>query len=218
MVNMILDEKMPLKSYTLFHPDAKLTAADIKTLKDYAISLNPSVYHDTVAIHEAKSQFTVAAEKRDRSEEIMAATGVVYPKDFRSWEVISTTNRFDNNRSLRVIYGNKIAATAVRNNQFDPWPEGSVIVKVVWDIIEEKNGDVLPGKFNNVQVMEKNSGRFKDTKGWGFAKFTGIGLVPYGKTAAYNNTCFNCHKAASETGYVFNIPLPDGDQILAKTN
>lgn len=216
MVNMIADNKMPLPSYTLLHPAARLSTQDIEVLKSYAVSLNPSVYHDTAAIRAAvvQRQAVSSTSKSDTQNLVpVAANGIAYIKDFRQWQVISTTNRFDNNRSIRVIYANPVAAEAVENGQFSPWPEGSIIVKVVWDIIEENNRDILPGQFNNVQIMIKNSKRFSDSEGWGFAKFNGTGLVPYGENASFNATCFNCHKAASETGYVFNIPLPNAENI-----
>jgi hypothetical protein len=63
--------------------------------------------------------------------------------------------------------------------------------------------------------MIKDSKRFPDSKGWGFAKFNGIGLKPYGSTAAFNTTCFNCHKAASNNDYVFNLPLDRGNMFDA---
>ena len=217
MVNMVLDGKMPLATYKAVHAEARLTAGDISVLKAYAASLNPSVYHDSLAIRAAGEQRRAApyAAVRHPDHLPVAPNGVAYSsiKDYRNWQVISTTNRFDNNRSIRIIYGNAIAANAVRNNRIKPWPEGSIIVKVVWDIIEEKNGDILPGRFNNVQMMIKDGRRYKQSAGWGFAKFTGAGLVPYGKDASFNAACFNCHKAASEYGYVFNIPLPDGQTV-----
>lgn len=214
MVNMVLDNKMPLPSYRLTHPAARLSETDIEVLKNYAVSLNPPRFHDTAAVNAAVSQYCPSVAP-DNEQTPVAANGVRYIKDYRNWQVISTTNRFDNNRSIRIIYANPVAVQAIKNNQIKPWPEGSIIVKVVWDIIEEKNGDILPGKFNNVQIMIKDSKRFEDSEGWGFAKFTGTGHVPYGEKASFNATCFNCHKAASDNGYVFNVPLPDGDLLPA---
>lgn len=212
MVNMVLDNKMPLPSYRLTHPAARLSKTDVEVLKNYAVSLNPPRFHDTAVVNAAtgRSLPPIALDKQDAP---IALNGVRYSKDFRNWQVISTTNRFDNNRSIRVIYANPIAVQAIKSNHIKPWLEGSGIVKVVWDIIEEKDGDILPGKFNNVQIMIKDSKRFTESEGWGFAKFTGKGHVPYGKKASFNAACFNCHKAASENGYVFNVPLPNGELL-----
>ena len=215
MVNMVLNGKMPLKSYSLLHPKAKLSIDDIGVLTAYAESISPAVYQDSAAIKKARDQYEAAYSRAKVAVEALpvAATGVAYPKGFRHWQVISTTNRFDNNKSIRVVYANEIAARAVKQNQIAPWPEGSILVKAVWDIIEYEDGAVLPGAFNNVQVMQKDSKRFKDSEGWGFAKFLGVDKVPFGQNASFNATCFNCHKAAEENGYVFNIPLPNGDLL-----
>ena len=215
MLNMVLDGKMPLKAYALVHPKAKLSTDEVNILRTYAASISPAVYRDSVAINMARTQLeAVRGNKSVKLKDIpVAATGVAYQQDFRSWQVISTTNRFDNNKSMRVVYANDIAAKAVRENQIDPWPEGSILVKAVWDVIEYEDGSLTPGAFNNVQIMEKDSKRFKDSEGWGFAKFLGLDRVPFGETAAFNATCFNCHKAAEENGYVFNIPLPNGELL-----
>ncbi len=207
MVNMALDHKMPLASYTAIHPDAQLSPQDIAVLKAYVNGLSPVKYHDTAMIRQAASQYTGAYPEHKPVDKVpVAANGVAYEPGYRNWQVISTTNRFDNNRSIRVLYGNSIAAAAVKQNKIHPWPQGSILVKVVWDIIQEENGDILPGAFNNVQIMIKDNKRFAESGGWGFAKFNGTALKPYGTTAAFNTACFNCHKAASEYDYVFNLP------------
>ncbi len=211
MVNMVLTGKMPLDSYAATHPQARLTAEDITTLKKYVNELSPAVYHDTTVIKDADKAFR---QFRERSApptgNPIAANGVAYTPDFRKWQVISTTNRFDNH-SIRVVYGNDIAAKAIKENRVNPFPEGSTIVKVVWNSIEETNGDILPGSLNSVQIMTKDNKRFANSKGWGFAKFNGTALKPYGATPMFNTICFNCHKIASANDYVFNLPLPNSE-------
>lgn len=211
MVNMVLSGKMPLASYAAIHPESKLSAKDVSILKAYANSLSQTKYADTAIVKETNKELnhfkqnTIASTKN-----IVAANGVKYIPDYQSWQVISTTNRFDNH-SIRVVYGNAATVKAIRENHINPFPDGSTIVKVVWNSIEEKNGDVKAGSLNSVQIMTKDNKRFPDSKGWGFAKFNGIKLKPYGDTPLFNTTCFNCHKIASENGYVFNIPLQNID-------
>lgn len=211
MVNMVLTGKMPLPTYTAIHPEAKLSIGDIATLKKYVQDLSPAKYHDTAVIHEAGRELEQSMQKPSMATNSpVAANGIAYIPDYQNWQVISTTNRFDNH-SIRVVYGNGIVVKAIKENQTHSLPEGSTIVKVVWNSIEEKNGDIIPGTLNSVQIMTKDSKRFADSKGWGFAKFNGIKLKPYGNTPLFNTTCFNCHKIASKNDFVFNLPLPNNE-------
>jgi hypothetical protein len=81
-------------------------------------------------------------------------------------------------------------------------------VKVVWGKqAEDKEGNVLPGNFQNAQFMIKDSKKYSATEGWGFAKFDGLDLKPAGKTILFEQTCANCHRLlAPENDFVFNIP------------
>ncbi|MBO9658268.1 MAG: cytochrome P460 family protein, partial [Chitinophagaceae bacterium] len=87
-------------------------------------------------------------------------------------------------------------------------PDGAKIAKVVWGKQQEdSNGYVLPGNFQNVQMMIKDSKKFRTTEGWGFAKFDGLHLKPFGSTALFQTTCINCHRLlVPENDFVFNIP------------
>lgn len=207
VLNMILTNKMPLRSYAALHPSAKISQEEIAVLKNYVEGLSPANYHDTAVVNEAEREFDNFSKLSDaNTTRPVAANGVAYIPDFQNWQVVSTTNRFDNH-SIRVVYGNAIAVKAIRENNIRPFPNGSTIVKAVWNSIESERGDITPGSLNSVQIMTKDNARFPDSKGWGFAKFNGISLKPYGATRAFNTTCFNCHKIASENDYLFNLPL-----------
>jgi hypothetical protein len=210
MVNMAISGKMPLGAYAALHSSAHLSPEDLVVLKKYALSLSTFKPQDSVLIAAADREFAAYQRGKRRLTDLpTAANGVSYFTGYETWQVISTTNRFDNIPSIRVVFGNTIAVKAIRENQIAPWPEGAIIVKVVWNITEDKNGVIRPQTVNSVQFMIKDGERFPDSKGWGFAKFDGINLVPFGKTAAFNTTCLNCHKLCSETGYVFNVPQQD---------
>ncbi|BAV07289.1 hypothetical protein FLA_3312 [Filimonas lacunae] len=209
IVNMAITRKMPLPTYAALHPEAHLSKQDIDTLKKYAQELSPGTWHDTVIVQQAEKEFLQFQQQQTPfTQQRVTANGIAYIPDFQNWQVISTTNRFDNH-SIRIIYANDIAAKAIRENQTASFPEGSTIVKAVWNSIEEKNGNISSGSLNSVQIMTKDLKKFPDSKGWGFAKFNGIQLTPYGQSAAFNTTCFNCHKIADKNDYIFNLPLPD---------
>ena len=60
-----------------------------------------------------------------------APNGITLPTGYKDWRVIATSHRTDN-KTLRVILGNDIAVNAARNGQTKPWPDGSVLAKLVW--------------------------------------------------------------------------------------
>jgi len=204
MVNMIIDGKMPPGVYAFMHPGAKVSPVEVEMLKKYLASLDRFKRGDTASIAAADREFAASAAGRAAGEPV-AADGVRYIDGFADWQVISTTNRFDNH-SIRIIFGNAPVVQAIKDGQVRSFPDGSVLVKAVWNSIEDAEGHVRPGTVNSIQIMIKDEKRFPKTAGWGFAKFNGIKLVPCGADATFNTTCFNCHKMAGDFGYVFNIP------------
>jgi len=90
-----------------------------------------------------------------------------------------------------------------------PFPDGARIVKLVWGKQrQDKDGNVLPGNFQNAQFMIKDSKKYRATEGWGFAKFDGLALKPAGKSVLFEQTCINCHRLlTSQNDFVFNIPV-----------
>jgi len=114
-----------------------------------------------------------------------------------------TTSRFDNG-SMRVMFANPIAMSALRGGYINPWPKGSIIAKVVWEKLEDKDGNIRPGKLINIQYMVRDSHKYKETEGWGFARFDTSDLKPYGHLADFKK-CIACHQAVKGTGFVFDL-------------
>jgi hypothetical protein len=198
---------MPLPAYTALHPKAKISENDLDVLKKYVTDLSDRNHRtgDTSEIKRA-AHIPVAKPKVNAGKVPMSLNGISYFDDYKNWKVISSTNRFDNG-TMRLIYGNDIAVKAVRENKINPWPNGAIIVKVVWNSQhEDEKGNVSPGNFNNVQMMIRDEKKFSDTEGWGFARFSGLGLVPYGNTLTFAASCINCHRLVPENGFVFDIP------------
>ncbi|MBE4948382.1 heme-binding domain-containing protein [Chryseobacterium culicis] len=209
ILNMMKSGKMPLHEYTLLHPSAKITEKDIETIKKYTLSLS-SVSSSTQKKIETPQALSIPASTKFP----VSPNGVRYTPDFKNWKVISMSTLFDH--SIRVIYGNDIAVKAVETENFHPWPEGSIVVKSVWKQQELPDGEIRPGKFINAQFMVKDSKRYQDTEGWGFAKFSGDELHPTGKTASFaKESCIACHRQLAEkTGYLFDVPMKVNTQRL----
>ncbi|MBK1897095.1 heme-binding domain-containing protein [Chryseobacterium paridis] len=207
ILNMMQAGKMPLHEYTLLHASAKVTPADIEVIRKYTLSLSgksPATTNKTEgkALHQAIKPTT-----ESHSGFPVSPNGVTYTPEFKKWKVISMSTLFDN--SIRVIYGNSIAVKAVETDNFHPWPDGSIVVKAVWKQVESADGEIRPGEFVNAQFMVKDSKKYTDTEGWGFAKFSGQDLHPTGKTASFaKESCIACHRQLAEpTGYLFDVPM-----------
>jgi Cytochrome P460 len=138
-----------------------------------------------------------------------APNGISLPENYRDWRVIASSQRLDNN-TLRVILGNDIAVEAARSSNTLPWPDGTILAKLVWKdaTLEAWEKAIVPGEFVHAEFMFKDSQRWPDTGGWGFARWVGMDQQPYGKDAAFVQECFGCHTPVKESDYVFTKPAP----------
>jgi hypothetical protein len=210
ILNMIQSGKMPLHNYTLLHPSAKITTKDIDVIKKYTLSLS------SIASLKNIHQSVESKENNTPSKFPVSPNGVKYTDDYKNWKVISMSTLFD--KSIRVIYGNDIAVKAIETEDFHPWPNGSIVVKSVWKQQELPDGEVRAGEFVNAQFMVKDSKKYTDTEGWGFAKFSGKDLHPTGKTASFaKESCIACHRQLAEkTGFLFDVPMKVNTERLIK--
>jgi len=182
-VNMIELGAMPLPSFTKLHPDANVTPEELTDLKAYLApwSTAPGLYTSPEAAMPI-SLNTVLPE----------FNGFPFDPSFEGWKPISTTDRGDNN-TFRFILGNEIAVNAVRSGNITPWPDGARFAKIAWQQELGADGLIHPGKFVQVELMLKNAGAYKETEGWGWGRWKGLDLKPYGKDARFVNECTSCH-------------------------
>jgi Cytochrome P460 len=78
---------------------------------------------------------------------------------------------------------------------------------VAWYEQQDEKGLVKPGKFFQVEFMVRDSQKYAKTLGWGFGRWRGTDLKPYGKDANFATECVGCHKALGNTNYVFTMPI-----------
>jgi hypothetical protein len=143
--------------------------------------------------------------------------GVKIPAGYRDWKVIAVANFLIPGKTdqIRAQVGNDIAIKAYQEGTL-PFPDGSIIAAIHWNrVASESNNKVLAGPFSgaqsfvvesrmNVQFMVKDSKKYAEPGGWGFADFTGT--KPGDK--ALHETCFPCHEPAKDHDYVFTRYAP----------
>jgi hypothetical protein len=196
-VNMIQLGAMPLPQFVMLHPDARVTPAELDTVKQYLAPWTASLPPTSApAAASTLSLDTVAPE----------LNGLAFDPSFKRWKPLSTTDRGDNG-TFRFILGNDVAMQAARAGNISPWPDGSRFAKVAWQQELGPDGLVHAGKFVQVELMVKNAGQYKDTEGWGWGRWRGADLEPYGKDAAFVGECTTCHQPMRGNDYVYTTPI-----------
>jgi len=137
----------------------------------------------------------------------VAPNGIALPEGYKDWRVISVSHRTDNN-TMRAIVGNDKAVEAARKGETNPWPDGSVLGKLVWKAEIDANwaAATVPGKFVHAEFMIKEAKKYEATGGWGFARWLGEDQKPYGKDASFVQECYGCHTPVKGNDYVFTHP------------
>ena len=135
-------------------------------------------------------------------------------KGYESWQAISISQ---DGKVIAVILGNPAMIAAYRTGapgNGKPFPDGARMAKVHWS---PKASDTfpaatVPGALVNVDFMVKDSKRFADSGGWGYAVFdydaasdkftpgTTAGSPPQGNDAKCG---FACHSLVKTRDYVF---------------
>ncbi len=213
-VNMIQFGAMPLPSFVRLHPEAKVTPEELATLKTYLTpwSHGPNQPGTATGSSGVKTDATPAAVPDGVPAPAALATvqpeldGFPFDPTFESWKPISTTDRGDNN-TFRFILGNEVAMKAAHSGNISPWPDGARFAKIAWQQEPGPDGLVQPGRFIQVELMLKDARRYKDTDGWGWGRWRGLDLKPYGKDARFVNECTGCHQPMRGNDYVYTLPI-----------
>jgi hypothetical protein len=135
-------------------------------------------------------------------------------RGYESWQTIATSR---NEKVMAVILGNPLMIDAYQAGipaNGKPVPDGAKMAKVHW--LPKQNQffpeATVPGALLNVDFMVKDSKRFADSGGWGWAVFdynaatdtftpgTTAGTPPQGNDAKCG---FACHTVAKARDYVF---------------
>lgn len=189
---------MPPSQYLLLHPSARLDEAKIDAWEKALVDPKPSTETLDVVVQRTKPIGEVAA----------APNGLIFPADYVDWKFVSATNRFDNH-TLRLILGNAVAMRAISEKHVRPWPDGTAFVKIAWDATP--GGDPSHRKLVQIETMIKDARAHASTEGWGFARWKGDALVPYGKDASFVDECTGCHAPVKDDDFVYTMAIGKGD-------
>jgi hypothetical protein len=213
-VNMIQLGAMPLPSFLRLHPDARVTPDELTRLKEYLAPWPPAAI--PIGNAQASSDGKQAAAPSALPPAVASLVslqsvqpefnGFPFDPAFESWKPLSTTDRGDNN-TFRFILGNDVAVKAAETGNVSPWPDGTRFAKIAWQQEGGPDGLVHPGKFVQVELMLKNAQLYKDSEGWGWGRWRGLDLKPYGKDPNFVNECTGCHRPLRGNDYVYTLPI-----------
>ena len=129
-------------------------------------------------------------------------------KGYENWQYVAVSQT---EMAIKIIAANPAMINAYRSGipgNGKNFPEGSRIAKIEWT--SKKNAEspyfvMVPDTLKSLSFMEKNSKRFKDSGGWGWAQFQNDAasdtLTPFGTDAACG---YACHSAAVKAkDYIF---------------
>jgi hypothetical protein len=117
------------------------------------------------------------AQAQDKDKYLLKSPSGIAFSDFRGYEDWSAVSTARTDEVLKVIVANPMMIKAYKagipgNGQ--PFPEGSMIVKLQWKPKKSTEAQFavdVPDVFSQAFVMEKDSTRFPKTGGWGYAVF-----------------------------------------------
>lgn len=129
-----------------------------------------------------------------------------FPKEFRKWAHVKSvlvgpqSAAYATEGGIHHIYANEKALEGYDTGKF---PDGSVIV---YDLLETKEiaGNIIEGPTRRVDVMVKDSERFRTTGGWEFMSFPGGNPAGGKLTAERKAACSACHAKRKDHDFVFS--------------
>ncbi|HZD48887.1 MAG TPA: heme-binding domain-containing protein, partial [Silvibacterium sp.] len=206
-VNQIQLGAMPLPAYKFMHPGAVVTPEQLGILRAYLNPPKPATPAPEASVAAADAQYSKWIADGDSHPQVQdELNGVAFVPDYKNWTPISSTDRFDNG-TMREILGNSIAIKAIAENHINPWPDGTTFAKVTWAQRPDGTGFVRTGAFVQVELMIKDSQKYASTAGWGWGRWRGTDLKPYGANAGFTSKCVNCHTPVRANDYVYTMPI-----------
>ena len=151
----------------------------------------------------------MAVYAQDKYE--LKSPGGIALSDFRGYEDWAVVSSARTDEVLKVIVASPIMMAAFRagvpgNGQ--PFPDGSMIAKLQWKPKKSTEAPFaveVPDVFTQAFLMEKDSKRFPDSGGWGYALFNYEAASDTFKADPSPSNCgHSCHMAVKTKDYIFH--------------
>ena len=163
----------------------------------------------------------LTAQSRDRFT-LKAANGIAFSefRGYDAWQLVATSQP-DNASGcgtskvgcMKAILGNATMIEAYRDGipeNGQAVPDGAALAKIEWlqDRDEKPYGVTVSGTQTEMSFMVKDSKRFPDTNGWGYATFaydaSSDTFKPATTNPSFARACHGCHTAhAKARDFVF---------------
>jgi hypothetical protein len=167
----------------------------------------------TVAASLALGGLALAAQDK-YAVQVPGGLALAECRGYEDWPAVAASQPEEPEDKLNLIVANAAMIDAYRagvpgNGQ--PFPDGSRVVKILWtpkQLAEAPFAVKVPDILSSVGCMVKDSGRFPDTGGWGYAQFdydpASDTLTPNTSVQGNDAKCgAACHELAAASDYVF---------------
>ena len=152
----------------------------------------------------AKSQLDIPSLKKLRV--MNGINPAPYDQFWSRWKLITTRYRKDNGEQ-RFVYANAIAYEAMKKGSLN-FPRGSVFGKLAFKTISDPQfpNSYEPSNFTRMQLMVKDSQKFKPTDGWSYYIYVDGKNHSPKQDHSKNLACHACHTLVKERDFVFSAP------------
>ncbi|MGA7340966.1 MAG: cytochrome P460 family protein [Terracidiphilus sp.] len=150
----------------------------------------------------------------DQDRYTLTAPNGIAISEFRGYDEWQDVAVSATDTGIKAILGNSAMIQAYRDGipgNGKPFPDGAAIVKIEWmkapNPVSPYSVEV-PATLRSVSFIEKDSKRFPDTSGWGYAQFLYAPATrtfkPYGADSSFGKkVCYQCHIKVAARDYIF---------------
>ena len=151
------------------------------------------------------------AQSTEQDKYSLKSPGGIAFSDFRGYEDWAVVSSARTDEVLKVIVANPTMIDAYKAGvpgDGRPFPEGSKIVKLQWKPKKSTEAPFVvdvPDVFTQAFVIEKDSKRFPNTGGWGYALFNyDAATDKFTADVALADCGHSCHVAVKSKDYIFH--------------